>query len=128
MITQEVRPRSQSAGGARRSLPDNQPLYLFAVLDWATRRVLAWRLSNTLTTDFCIEAVREAVALHGKPKIFNTYQGTQFTDGDFVTLIREELGAQLSMDGKGCWRDNVFVERFWRSLKYEGVYLRAYVG
>lgn len=101
-------------------------LYLFAVLDWATRRVLAWRLSNTLTTDFCIEAVREAVALHGKPEIFNTDQGSQFTDGDFVTLIREELGVQLSMDGKGCWRDNVLIERFWRSLKYEEVYLKAY--
>ena len=101
-------------------------LYLFAVLDWATRRVLAWRLSNTLTTDFCIEAVREAVALHGKPEIFNTDQGSQFTDGDFVTLIREELGVQLSMDGKGCWRDNVFIERFWRSLKYDEVYLKAY--
>ena len=101
-------------------------LYLFAVLDWATRRVLAWRLSNTLTTDFCIEAVHEAIALHGKPEIFNTDQGSQFTDGDFVTLIRDELGMSLSMDGKGCWRDNVFIERFWRSLKYEEVYLRAY--
>lgn len=101
-------------------------LYLFAVLDWATRRVLAWRLSNTLTTDFCIEAVREAAELYGKPEIFNTDQGSQFTDGDFVTLIREELGAQFSMDGKGCWRDNVVVERFWRLLKYEEVYLRAY--
>jgi putative transposase len=103
-------------------------LYLFAVLDWATRRVLAWRLSNTLTTDFCIEAVREAAALYGKPEIFNTDQGSQFTDGDFVALIRDELGARFSMDGKGCWRDNVIVERFWRSLKYEDVYLRAYTG
>jgi len=103
-------------------------LYLFAVLDWATRRVLAWRLSNTLTTEFCIEAVREAAALYGKPEIFNTDQGSQFTDGDFVTLIREELGARFSMDGKGCWRDNVVVERFWRSLKYEEVYLHAYAG
>jgi putative transposase len=101
-------------------------LYLFAVLDWATRRVLAWRLSNTLTTDFCLEAVREAAALYGKPEIFNTDQGSQFTDGTFVKLIREELGTQFSMDGKGCWRDNVVVERFWRSLKYEDVYLRAY--
>ncbi len=100
--------------------------YLFAVLDWATRRVLAWRLSNTLTTDFCIEAVREAVALYGKPEIFNTDQVSRFTGGDFVTLIREELGTQLSMDGKGCWRDNIIIERFWRSLKYEEVYLRAY--
>jgi putative transposase len=101
-------------------------LYLFAVLDWATRRILAWRLSNSLTTDFCIEAVREAVARYGKPEIFNTDQGSQFTDGDFVTLIREELGVRLSMDGKGCWRDNIIVERFWRTLKYEEVYLRAY--
>ena len=103
-------------------------LYLFAVLDWATRRVLAWRLSNTLTTDFCIEAVREAAALYGKPEIFNTDQGSQFTGGDFVAVIRDELGARFSMDGKGCWRDNVAVERFWRSLKYEEVYLRAYTG
>ncbi len=101
-------------------------LYLFAVLDWATRRILAWKLSNTLTTDFCIEAVREAVALYGAPEIFNTDQGCQFSSFEFVTLIRDELGAQFSMDGKGCWRDNVFIERFWRSLKYEEVYLRAY--
>lgn len=101
-------------------------LYLFAVLDWATRRVLSWRLSNTLTTDFCIEAVQEAIATYGKPEIFNTDQGSQFTDHDFVQLIREEHGIALSMDGKGCWRDNVFVERFWRSLKYEEVYLHAY--
>jgi putative transposase len=101
-------------------------LYLFAVLDWATRRVLAWRLSNTLTTDFCIEAVQEAIALHGKPEIFNTDQGSQFTDGDFVRMIREEHGIALSMDGKGCWRDNLVVERFWRSIKYEEVYLHAY--
>ncbi len=96
------------------------------MLDWATRRVLAWRLSNTLATDFCIEAVREAIAQHGKPDIFNTDQGSQFTDADFVKLIREEHDIALSMDGKGCWRDNVFIERFWRSLKYEEVYLHAY--
>jgi putative transposase len=101
-------------------------LYLFAVLDWATRRVLAWRLSNTLATDFCIDAVQEAIATHGKPEIFNTDQGSQFTDHDFVQLIREEHDIALSMDGKGCWRDNVFVERFWRSLKYEEAYLHAY--
>lgn len=101
-------------------------LYLFAILDWATRRVLAWRLSNTLTTDFCIETVEEAIAQYGKPQIFNTDQGSQFTDGDFVDLIREKHGIALSMDGKGCWRDNVFIERFWRSLKYEEVYLHAY--
>ena len=101
-------------------------LYLFAIIDWATRRVLAWRLSNTLTTDFCIETVEEAIAQYGKPQIFNTDQGSQFTDGDFVALIREKHGIALSMDGKGCWRDNVFIERFWRSLKYEEVYLHAY--
>lgn len=101
-------------------------LYLFAIIDWATRRILAWRLSNTLTTDFCIETVNEAIARHGKPEIFNTDQGSQFTDTDFVDLIRKEHGIQLSMDGKGCWRDNVFIERFWRSLKYEEVYLHAY--
>ncbi len=70
--------------------------------------------------------MREAVAIYGTPEIFNTDQGSQFTDGDFVALIREELGIQLSMDGKGCWRDNIIIERFWRSLKYEEVYLRAY--
>jgi putative transposase len=101
-------------------------LYLFAVLDWATRRVLAWRLSNTLTTDFCIEAVQEAITKYNKPEIFNTDQGSQFTAPAFVQLIREEHRIALSMDGKGCWRDNVFVERFWRSIKYEEVYLHAY--
>ena len=101
-------------------------IYLFAVLDWATRRVLAWRLSNTLTTDFCIDAVREAIEAHGRPQIFNTDQGSQFTDHDFVALIRDEHRIALSMDGKGAWRDNVFVERFWKSLKYEEVYLHAY--
>jgi len=101
-------------------------VYLFAVLDWATRRVLAWRLSNSLTTDFCIDAVQEAVGKYGPPQIFNTDQGSQFTDKDFVALIQDEHGIALSMDGKGCWRDNVFIERFWRSIKYEEVYLRAY--
>jgi putative transposase len=101
-------------------------LYLFAVLDWATRRVLAWRLSNSLTSDFCIDAVQEAVENYGVPEIFNTDQGSQFTDEAFVKLIRDDHHIALSMDGKGCWRDNVFVERFWKSLKYEEVYLRAY--
>jgi len=101
-------------------------IYLFAVLDWATRRVLAWRLSTSLTTDFCIDAVQEAIAKYGRPEIFNTDQGSQFTAQDFVKLIRDEHRIALSMDGKGCGRDNVFVERFWRSLKYEEVYLRAY--
>jgi putative transposase len=101
-------------------------VYLFSVLDWATRRVLAWRLSNTMTTDFCIEAVEDAISRYGCPEIFNTDQGSQFTDHDFVKLIKDDNAISLSMDGKGCWRDNVFVERFWRSLKYEEVYLRAY--
>jgi putative transposase len=100
-------------------------LYLFAVLDWSTRKVLAWRLSNSLTTDFCVDAVEDAIARHGLPEIFNTDQGSQFTAADFVALLKgHEI--QISMDGKGAWRDNVFVERFWRSIKYEEVYLRAY--
>ena len=95
-------------------------VYLFAVLDWASRRVLAWRLSNTLTTDFCLDAVREAITQYGCPEIFNTDQGCQFTSQEFTGLLKDQ-GIQISMDGKGCWRDNVFVERLWRSLKYEEV-------
>jgi putative transposase len=100
-------------------------LYLFAVLDWFSRKVLAWRLSNSLTTDFCIDAVEDAISKFGKPAIFNTDQGCQFTDVDFTTMLKDR-GIAISMDGKGAWRDNVFVERFWRSIKYEEVYLRAY--
>ena len=100
-------------------------VYLFAVLDWASRRVLSWRLSNTLTTDFCKEAVQEAINRYGKPEIFNTDQGCQFTSLDFTGLLKDN-GIQISMDGKGCWRDNVFVERLWRSVKYEEGYLYAY--
>ncbi len=100
-------------------------VYLAAVMDWATRRVLSWRVSNTLTTDFCRDAVREAIARHGCPEIFNTDQGSQFTSIEFTGLLQEH-GIQISMDGKGCWRDNVFVERLWKSVKYEEVYLRAY--
>jgi len=100
-------------------------LYLFAVLDWATRKVLAWRLSNSMATDFCIDAVEEALARYGSPDIFNTDQGSQFTDNGFTQLFKDR-NILISMDGKGAWRDNVFVERFWRSLKYEEVYLRAY--
>lgn len=102
-------------------------LYLCVVLDWATRKALSWRLSNTLTTDFCLDAVEEALSQYGKPIIFNTDQGSQFTDFDFVKLIKDN-DIQVSMDGKGSWRDNVFVERLWRSLKYEEVYLHAYDG
>ena len=100
-------------------------VYLFAVLDWASRRVLSWRLSNTLTTDFCIEAVQEAINRYGAPEIFNTDQGCQFTSLEFTGMLKDN-GIQISMDGKGCWRDNVFVERLWRSVKYEEVYLHAY--
>lgn len=100
-------------------------VYLVVVMDWHSRRVLSWRLSNTLTADFCVEAVREAIARYGTPDIFNTDQGSQFTSTDFTDLLKEH-GIAISMDGKGCWRDNVFVERLWRSVKYEEVYLRAY--
>jgi len=100
-------------------------LYLVAIMDWATRRILAWRLSNTLTTDFCIEALEEAIARYGVPEIFNTDQGSQFTDKDFTAVLTVN-SIDISMDGRGRWRDNVFIERFWRSIKYEEVYLRAY--
>ncbi len=100
-------------------------VYLFAVMDWASRRVLSWRVSNTLTTDFCIEAVQEAINRYGKPDIFNTDQGCQFTSMEFTGPLKQNNIA-ISMDGKGCWRDNVFVERLWRSVKYEEVYLHAY--
>ncbi len=100
-------------------------LYLFAILDWATRKVLTWRLSNSLTTDFCIDAVEDAIAKYGCPEIFNTDQGCQFTAIDFVEMLKAK-GIAISMDGRGAWRDNVFIERFWKSLKYEEVYLRAY--
>jgi putative transposase len=100
-------------------------VYLVAIVDWFSRRVLAWRLSITLTTDFCIEALEEALARFGKPDIFNTDQGSQFTSIAFTSvLLREKIA--ISMDGRGAWRDNVFVERLWRSVKYEEVYLRAY--
>jgi putative transposase len=100
-------------------------LYLFAILDWSTRRVLEWRLSNSLTTDFCMDGLEAAIGKYGCPEIFNTDQGCQFTDRDFVGAL-EDRSIAVSMDGKGAWRDNVFVERFWRSIKYEEVYLRAY--
>jgi putative transposase len=100
-------------------------VYLAAVADWFSRRVLAWQLSISMAVDFCIEAVEEALARYGRPEIFNTDQGSQFTSIDFTGLLhRHEIA--ISMDGKGAWRDNVFVERLWRSLKYEEVYLRAY--
>ena len=100
-------------------------VYLAVVLDWATRRVLSWRLSNTMTADFCVEALEEAIVRYGSPEIMNTDQGSQFTSSEFITTL-ESNGIAISMDGKGCWRDNVFVERLWKSIKYEEVYLRAY--
>ena len=101
-------------------------VYLAAVMDWYSRRVLAWRVSITMDTDFCVAAVEEAIERYGTPEIFNTDQGSQFTSATFTGLLQEH-GIRISMDGKGCWRDNVFVERLWKSVKYEEVYLRAYV-
>jgi len=100
-------------------------VYFVAVMDWATRRILSWRLSNTLTADFCVEALSEAIEIYGAPEIVNTDQGSQFTCTEFVDAV-ESAHAKVSMDGRGAWRDNVFIERFWRTLKYEEVYLHAY--
>ena len=100
-------------------------VYLVAIMDWYSRRVLSFRLSNTLSADFCVEALEEALALYGPPEIFNTDQGSQFTGKDFIGVL-EDAGIKISMDGKGRWLDNVFIERLWRSVKYEEVYLRAY--
>lgn len=100
-------------------------VYLVAIIDWFTRRVLAWRVSISLDAGFCIEALEEALARYGKPAIFNSDQGSQFTSTAFTAVLHREK-IPISMDGKGCWRDNVFVERLWRSVKYEEVYLNAY--
>ena len=100
-------------------------LYLVAIMDWHSRRVLAWRLSNTMTSDFCVEALEEALARYGTPQVFNTDQGSQFTSEAFTGVLKDH-GTAISMDGKGRWVDNVFIERLWRSVKYEEVYLRAY--
>jgi putative transposase len=100
-------------------------VYLAAVVDWFSRRVLAWRLSITMEAAFCIEALEEALVKYGAPEIFNTDQGSQFTSADFTGVLIANAIA-ISMDGKGAWRDNVFVERIWRSVKYEEVYLHAY--
>ena len=100
-------------------------LYLVAVMDWHSRKVLSWRLSNTMEVDFCVSALEEALAKYGAPDIFNTDQGSQFTSFAFTNLLREN-GIRISMDGRGRWLDNVFIERLWRSLKYENVYLNAY--
>lgn len=100
-------------------------VYLAAVMDWYSRRVLSWRVSISMDTSFCLDAVEEAVARFGAPRIFNTDQGSQFTSEAFTGLLKQHAIA-ISMDGKGCWRDNVFIERLWKSVKYEEVYLRAY--
>ena len=100
-------------------------LYLVAIMDWASRKVLAWRLSNTLDTEFCVDALEEALSRYGTPEIFNTDQGAQFTS-ELFTQVLKDAGVRISMDGKGRWIDNVFIERVWRSLKYEEVYLKAY--
>jgi putative transposase len=100
-------------------------VYLAAVVDWFSRRVLCWRVSITMEVEFCLDTLEEALARYGKPEIFNTDQGSQFTSADFTGLLLENAIA-ISMDGRGAWRDNVFVERLWRSVKYEEVYLRAY--
>jgi putative transposase len=100
-------------------------LYLVAIMDWHSRKILSWHLSNTLDTDFCVLALEDALARFGRPEIFNSDQGCQFTSRAFTGVL-EAAGVKISMDGKGCYLDNVFVERLWRSLKYEDVYLRAY--
>jgi putative transposase len=100
-------------------------LYLVAVMDWSSRALLSWRLSNTMDARFCVEALEEALARHGKPAIFNTDQGAQFT-GEAFTGVLLKAGVKISMDGRGRWMDNVFIERLWRSLKHEEVYLKGY--
>lgn len=100
-------------------------VYLVAVIDWFSRRVLSWRVSNSMTADCCVDALEEAIARYGPPEIFNTDQGSQFTAASFIGVLQKNR-IRISMDGRGAWRDNVFVERLWRSVKYEEVYLRAY--
>jgi transposase InsO family protein len=100
-------------------------LYLVAIIDWARRAVLAWRISNTMDTSFCLAALEDALARHGRPEIFNTDQGSQFTSAAFTGMLAA-AGIKISMDGRGRWRDNVFIERLWRSLKHEDIYLKGY--
>jgi putative transposase len=100
-------------------------LYLVAIMDWASRRILSWRLSNTMHADFCITALQEAITKYGAPAIMNSDQDSQFTSLEFTETLKAH-SITISMDGKGCWRDNVFIERFWKSIKYEEVYLKAY--
>jgi putative transposase len=100
-------------------------LYLVAIMDWASRKALAWRLSNTMDAEFCVAALEEAIVRFGKPDIFNTDQGSQFTSFAFTNTLKD-AGIRISMDGRGRWMDNVFIERLWRSLKYECVFLNAF--
>ena len=100
-------------------------VYLAAVVDWFSRRVLSWRLSTTMDSSFCVDALEEAIETYGTPEIFNTDQGSQFTSANFTDVLKEH-SIKISMDGKGRWIDNVIVERLWRSVKYEEVYLKAY--
>lgn len=100
-------------------------LYLVAIMDWYSRKILSWRLSNTLDTDFCCQSLKEAIQVYGVPEIFNTDQGSQFTSLAFTNILKDHQ-IKISMDGKGRWMDNVFVERLWRSLKYECIYLLSY--
>jgi putative transposase len=100
-------------------------LYLVAIMDWASRRVLSWRLSNSLDASFCVEALEEALSRFGPPEIFNTDQGSQFTSQGFTDVLKD-AGVKISMDGKGRWMDNIFIERLWRTLKYECIYLHAF--
>jgi len=100
-------------------------LYLVAIMDWFSRKILSWRLSNTMDTDFCVDALEDALARYGKPEIFNTDQGSQFTSEAFTNVLKD-ANVRISMDGKGRWRDNIMIERLWRSLKYECIYLHAF--
>jgi putative transposase len=100
-------------------------MYLIAIMDWATRKVLSWRLSNTLDTRFCVEALKEALFKYGAPEIFNTDQGSQFTSEKFTSVLKS-WNIRISMDGKGRFKDNIFIERLWRTLKYERIYLKSY--
>lgn len=101
-------------------------VYLVAIMDWHSRQVLSWEISNSMDTSFCISALERAIRLHGKPEIFNTDQGAQFTSHAFTDVLKNH-GIKISMDGKGRWMDNVFIERLWRSVKYEDIYVRDYI-
>ncbi len=101
-------------------------IYLVAIMDWYSRKVLSWRISNTLTADFCVSALKDAIRKYNIPEIFNTDQGSQFTSDEFIKTLKNTRKTKISMDGKGCWVNNVFIEKLWRSLKYEEVYLNAY--